>query len=133
MNNDTQVLDRNPVSVPVSGSQVQPQMGSLNKEAPIAATGLSEIRPSGPEVRHEISQESAELGVKEIQDRPDLVQTVDIHHAGPHVPVPSSPSGKVIMPMSEEEITDKLKTGQDDDSGKWLAGLIQKIIKAMGL
>ena len=35
--------------------------------------------------------------------------------------------------MSEEEIADKLKTGRDDDSGKWLAGLIGKIIRAMGL
>lgn len=140
MNDDNKVVNQNtPPVVPVD--QVQPQaqvqpvvpVGTVHKEMGPPIAVVSEIKPAGAEVQHEINQESAELGVKEIQDRPDLIKGVDMQHAGPSVPVPTSPSGKVTMPMSEKEITDKLKTGQDDDSGKWLSKLIQKIMKVMGL
>jgi len=133
MSDDRQVLDQKPVS----GSQAQPltpaSVGVVNKEIGPIPSVIPEIRPAGPEVKHEISQESAELGVKEIQDRPDLTEGVDMQHAGPSVPIPSGPSGKVSLPMLEDEVADKLKTGQDDDSGKWLAGLIQKVIRALGI
>lgn len=131
MNDNTKVLDQNPVS----GSQVQPSspVGVASKEVGPIPSIVSEIRPAGTEVKHDISKESAELGVKEIQDRPDLTQVVDIQHAGPSVPVPSGPAGKVLLPMSEEEIGSQLKTGQDDDAGKWLARLVKKVIAVMGL
>ena len=132
MNNDNKILDRNPVSPPVSGNQVQPQMGSLNKEAPIA-TGLSELRPAGPEAKHNIDQEITQLGVREIEDRPDLTQVADVQHAGPSIPVSAMSSASIHYPMSEDEVTKQLKTGQGDDSGKWLAGLIKKVIAVMGL
>lgn len=131
MSGDAKVLDQNPVSAPVSSSTVHAQVGSLNKEAPVSAVGLSEIRPAGPEIKHNIGQESADLGVGETRDEPDLTQIADVQHAGPHIPVSTTPTKTIQYPMSEEEIGSKLKTGQDDDSGKSLAKLIQKIIKKM--
>lgn len=131
MNNDNKILDQNPVL----GNQAQPSapVGMANKETGPIPSVVPEIMPAGPEVKHNIGQESTALGVKEIQDRPDLTEGVDIRHAGPSVPVPSGPTGKVSLPMSKEEIENQLKTGQDDDSGKWLAGLIRKVIAAMRL
>ena len=130
MSTDVNVLDKNPVATPTPCNVVVPQMGSTNKEAPLVA-GLPEIKPAGSEAKHGIDNKLAEIGVEEVRDRPDLTpehQELGIDHAGPHVPVSSSPSGKVTLPMSEGEMADKLKTGQDDDSGRWLAWLVKKIM-----
>ena len=81
MSNDVNVVDKNPVGSSVVSGQVQPQslakeavldpMGGVRKEnAPIGS--VSEIRPAGPEVKHEITQELTALGAEEKQDRPDL-------------------------------------------------------------
>lgn len=146
MNDDNKIInqDANPVA---QTDQTQPQapqtqvqpvapVGSVSKETGPVSPNLSEfVRPSGPEASPNLSQEEKKLGVEVKSDKPNLTfehKELGVDHAGPHVPVPSSPSGKVTMPMSEEEIKDKLKTGQNDDSGKWLAGLIQKVIRAMG-
>lgn len=119
---------------------VQPvaPVGSVNKETgpiDVGKTKINELSPSSPEVSHEISQELKDIGVEENKDRPDLTfehKEMGIEHAGPYVPVSTSPSNLIQYPMSEEEIADKLKTGQNDDSGKWLAGLVHKIMKVMG-
>lgn len=132
MSDDTKIIDQNP-GTPQAPTPASAPVGTVNKEMGPVPSAVPEIRPAGPEVKHEISQESAGLGVKEIQDRPDLGKVVDMRHAGPSVPIPSGPTGKITLPMSEDEVTDKLKTGQDDDSGKWLSKLIQKIMKVMGL
>jgi hypothetical protein len=133
MNSDVGVVDQNPVSAPASSSSVPvPQMGSLKKEAPIIS--IPELKPAGSEVSHNISQELKDIGVEEKKDGPDLTfehKKLGFEHAGPSVPIPPSPSGKITLPMSEEEIASKLKVGQDDDSGKWHAGLLRKIIAAM--
>ena len=146
MSDDSKIVNQNtPLVTP--GDQAQPQVqsaqpvqpsapaGSVNKETgPVGAPDSEFIRPS--ETEPQINQELKESGVEVKSDNPDLTfehKELGVDHAGSHVPVPSSPSGKVTMPMSEDEVTDELKTGQDDDSGKWLAGLIRKIIKAMGL
>lgn len=140
MNDDNKIVNQNANPI-AQTNQVQPQapiqpaapIGTVHKEMGPPIAVASEIKPAGTEVQHEISQESAELGVKEIQDRPDLTQVVDMRHAGPHVPVSTTPLNPIQYPMSEEEVAKKLKTGQDDDSGKWLSKLIQKIMKVMGL
>lgn len=130
MNDNTKVSDQNPVS----GIQVQPiaPVGSANKEA---ESDLSEfIRPVGSEVSPNLSPEEEKAGIEVESNKPELTpqhKELGIDHAGPDIPVPSSPSGKVTMPMSEEEVVDKLKTGRDDDSGKWLARLINKVIAVM--
>lgn len=137
MGTDVNVLDKNPVSMPVSGSVVSSQVGSSKKEqAPVGQDVSEFVRPAGPEVNPNLSQEEKELGIEVKSERPNLTpghQELGVDHAGPHVPVSLSPSGKVLLPMSEEEAEKQLKTGQDDDSGKWLARLIKKIIKVMGL
>jgi len=131
MNGDVKVLDQNPVS-PISGSAVQSQIGSLNKEAQ-PVTGLPELKPAGTEVSHNLDQEIKDVGVEEKKDRPDLTEAIDIQHSGPSIPVSTVSSTSIQYPMSEQEIENKLKTGPSDDSGKWLAGLIKKIMKALGV
>lgn len=132
MSEDTQVLDQPSGSAPTSGSVAVSPVGSSNKEAPVSMVELPELRPAGPEVKHDISQELKKLGMEEKKDGPNLTsehKKIGLSHAGSHVPVPTSPSGNIILPMSEEEIASKLKAGQDDDSGKWQAALMDKINK----
>ena len=136
MSNDTQVLDQNP-GTPQAPVQPVVPVGSVSKETGPANVNLSEfVRPAGPEGSPNVSEEEKEAGVEVKSDKPNLTfehKELGIDHAGPHVPVSASASGKVSLPMSEDEVIDKLKTGQDDDSGKWLSKLIQKIMKVMGL
>lgn len=143
MDDNAKIVNQNAPSM-TQASQTQPQatvqpaesiapVGSVNKEVgPVGATISEFVKPS--ETQPQIDQDLAELGVEAKKDEPNITDEHKdfIDYAGPHTPVPSSPSGKVTMPMSEEEVTDKLKTGEDDDSVKWLAGLIRKII-AWGL
>lgn len=138
-NNKIVNQNANPVA---QTNQAQPQapvqpavpVGSPNKETGHVGLSVSEfVKPS--ETEPQINQELAGLGVETKKDEPNIAdehkQVID--HAKQFSPVPSSPSSKVSLPMTEEEIGEKLKTGQDDDSEKWLAGLIKKIIKVMGL
>jgi hypothetical protein len=141
MNDDNKIVNQNANPV-IQGDQAQSQpqvqpagsVGSINKEAgPIGVPDSEFIKPS--ETQPQIDQELADLGVEVKKDSPSVTDEHRdfIDHAKQFTSVPSSPTGKITMPMSEEEVADKLKTGRDDDSGKWLAGLIKKIIKAMGL
>ncbi len=114
---------------PVQPVQPVAPVGSVNKEVgPVGATISEFVKPS--ETQPQIDQDLAELGVEAKKDEPSIADEHKkiIDHAKQFTPVSSSPSGKVTMPMSEEEVTEQLKTGQDDDSGKWLARLIRKII-----
>lgn len=135
MTGDVKVLNQNSVSAPVSGSPVVPQ-GSLNKEQSPIRADLSEfVKPAGPETSPSPSAEEKEAGVEVKSDRPDLTfkhKDLGVEHAGASVPVSTAPIKVIQYPMSEEEVGSKLKTGQNDDSGKGLAKLIQKVIKAMG-
>ena len=129
MNDNTKVLDQNPVPPPVSSSVVQPY-GSLNKEAPIGQNLSEVVRPAGTEASPNVSEEERKSGVEIKRDKPNLTLEHNglVEHAGPHVSVSTQPSGKITMPMSEEEIARQLKTGRDDDSEKWLAWLLKKVI-----
>lgn len=133
MSDDIKTADQNPVS----GIQTSPSspVGLANKEVGPASSGVSEFaKPTDAEPR--ISQELKDLGIEAKKDEPNITpehKELGVDHSGPHAPVPTSSSGNVILPMSEKEIESQLKTGQNDDSGKWYAGLLQKIIKAMGL
>lgn len=132
MDDNTKNVNQNPL--PVAPAEPSAPVGSTSKETePVSAPVSEYVKLS--ERQPEIDQELADLGVKEVSDKPNLTsehKELGVDHAGLHVPVATSPSGKITMPMSEEEVAEKLKTGQDDDSGKWLAGLIQKIIKVLG-
>jgi hypothetical protein len=144
MNDDVKNATQN-VSPVIQLNQAQPQtvaqpiqpsapVGSTNKEIASVNSNPSEfVKPSEAELK--VGSELADLGVEAKKDSPNIADKHRdfIDHAKQFAPTPSSASGKVSLPMSEEEIEKKLKTGQDDDSEKWLAGLIRKIIKAMGL
>jgi hypothetical protein len=141
MNDDNKIVNQKTSPV-VQADQATPQVqvqpvapvGSTNKEVgPVNALAPEFVKSS--EVEPQIDQDLKELGVEAKKEKPDLTfehKKVGIEHAGPHIAVSTVPSGKVTLPMSEEEIMDKLKTGQDDDSSKWLAGLINKVIAVMG-
>ncbi|OGH17718.1 MAG: hypothetical protein A3C22_02670 [Candidatus Levybacteria bacterium RIFCSPHIGHO2_02_FULL_37_10] len=144
MNDDVGNLNQNTLSVNQAvRAQPQPSQAPLqsvvpasspNKETGPISTSVSEfVKPT--ETEPQISQELKDIGIEAKKDAPDATDEHKgvIEHAKQFTPVSASPPGKVTMPMSEEEIADKLKTGRDDDSGKWLAGLIGKIIRAMGL
>jgi hypothetical protein len=115
-------------------AQVQPvqpvaSTGSLNKETgPVSASASEFVKPS--ETEPQISEDLKELGIEAKKDEPSVTDEHKgvIDHAKQFTPVSAPPPGKIVMPMSEEEIEKQLKTGQDDDSGKWLARLIKKII-----
>lgn len=141
MNGDIKKSNQNLAS-DAQDDQKQPQAqvapivpaGSVNKETvPVGIVDAEFVKSS--ETEPQVSQELKESGVEIKSDRPDLTfehKELGVNHAGP-IPVSSSSPSHIILPMSEEEMTDKLKTGQDDDSGKWLAGLLKKIIAMMGL
>lgn len=126
-----------PVASP-TGDGIVSSVGSANKEiGPLgeSAPQLSEISPAGAEREHNLSQELKDIGVVETKDRPDLTEEhrqAGIEHAGPAVPVPTTAPNSVQYPLSEEEVAVRLKTGRGDDSGKWLARLIKKVIAVMG-
>lgn len=142
MNDDNKTVNQNTPPPPVAQTdQTQPQIqpivpvGSVNKEVgPIVSPVSEAVKPTDAEPQ--ISQELKDLGIEAKKDEPNITlehKELGVDHSGPYAPVPTSSSGNVILPMSEKEIESQLKTGQNDDSGKWLAGLLQKIIKAMGL
>lgn len=119
---DVKVLDKNPVS----GGAAPIQTGSLNKEASPINTGLPELKPAGPETRHSIDQELAELGIKEINDRPGLTgehKEIGIEYSDPAVPVVSGPTESVRLPDTKDI----------GDSNTWLNALADKVRKVMRL
>ena len=133
MNDNTKVLDQNP-GTPQAPIQPVPGVGGANKEAvrPVVAPVSEFLRPSGVEAKHNISQESAKLGVEEVQDRPDLTQVADMQHAGPSVPPPLGPTGSISIPTREEALAD-LKTKNPTDSGWGFDKLVIKALDALGL
>ncbi len=125
---DDQTQSQAPVDQPVAPT------GSTNKEAGPMSSSISEfVKPS--EIEPQIDEDLAELGIEAKKENPDLTdehKQAGIGYAKETTPLSGQPSGYVKLPMSEEEVADTFKTGQDDDSGKWLAGLIKKVIKVMG-
>lgn len=148
MNDDSSALNQN-TNPAVSTNRIQPQapqvpvqpvapvapVGGVNKETgPIGPAPVSEfVRPSGAEITPNISPEVSGH-IKVNNEAPNLTPEHKglVSHAGPNIAAPSFPAGKVSLPMSEEEVAEQFKTGQDDDSEKWLAGLVKKIL-AWGL
>lgn len=145
MDDNTKNVNQN-TPLAAQADQAQPQaatqpmqpsasVGSVNKEAGPVAPPVSEfVNPTDAEPQ--ISKELKDLGIEAKSDRPDLTfehQELGMDHAGSNIAPVIQSSTPVKLPMTEEEIADKLKAGESDDSGKWLAGLVQKIIKALGL
>lgn len=135
VNQNTGVFKQQPAQTPTDSSPFSSPVGSANKEAAPISPTLSELKPSGAEVSHEISQELKDMGVEEKKDRPDLTDAhkeIGMNHSGISIPAPTASANSIKYPMSEAEMLDKLKTGKSDDSGRGLAVLIQKVMRAMG-
>lgn len=141
MDDNTKIVNQTVNSV-AQTDQAQPQasvqptapVGTVHKEmGPITSPVSEFVKPTDAEPQ--IDQELADLGAETKKDEPNITgeHRDFIDHAKQFTPVPTSPSGKITLPMSEKEVAEKLKAGQDDDSGKWLSKLIQKIMKVMGL
>jgi hypothetical protein len=64
-------------------------IGSAHKEMGPVGTGMPEVKPSGSEISPELAKELREIGIKEIQERPNLPddhKQIGINHAGDSVP-----------------------------------------------
>lgn len=131
MSDDAKILDQ-PVA-PQAPIQPSSPIGIPNKEIGPILSVVPEIKHEGSETKHGIDQELAELGVKEVQDRPDLTQVPDVQHAGPSVPPPTGPSGLVQVPLTREEALADLKIKKPTDSGWGLAKLALKALDVLGL
>lgn len=122
-----------------TGDQVQPQITTVtpavlgpNKEAIRPALQVvPEISHVGPEIKHEIDQESANLGVKEIQEnRPELNtahKEIGINYSGETHPAPTGPTGLVKIPQVKGV----------ENSSNWLSKIFEKenrkrLLKSIG-
>ena len=121
---------------------------SANKER-VGGTAFSEvIKPSEEEIK--VEHELKEVGVSANSDKPKLDEVheqIGVKHSQENAPVPSAPSTTIVLPMSEDEINQTLKTKQTkfnlhenvgefageytEDSKPFLATLLNKIIKEM--
>ena len=127
--NDTATLDKNPVVPGSTAGPVQPQI-------PVGAVGSKERGPinlAGAEIPHNLIPEVVDAGVEENHDRPNLTNEHFEIGIKDSIPAPSVSTNTVTLPMTEEEIEKRLKTGQDDESGTNLARLLKKLIKALTL
>jgi len=135
MGDDNKILNQN---TPTTNQVIQDQpqlisqptnpVGAVSKETePTTSAATEFVKPS--EAEPQIDRDLRELGVEANKDVPEITdEHAGVEHAKQFAPVLSSSQNKVTMPMSEEEIAVKLKAGQDDDSEKWLARLLKKII-----
>lgn len=132
MSDNFNTIDQKPISPSIPDSTVPPQAGSLSKEVLRIDAIPAEAKPAGPEITHNIDSELRKIWVEEIAVKPDLTaehRQLGVSHVGSDVPVAPMSSKTIQYPMSEEEIAKRLRTGQDDDSGKNLARLMGRIIK----
>jgi hypothetical protein len=155
-----------PPDQPVSGTQVAqnipndkivtdqgqytPSSSSLNKEiGPSSSSKLSEVvKPSEPEVN--LGEDLKNVGITANTDKPKLDEVhekIGVTQVAENTPVNSAPTGKVVLPMSEEEAEGILKNKKTnfnlhesvgeyagdytEDSLPFLAALVVKVVKEM--
>lgn len=127
MNDNTKVLDQNPISGLVASNVVVPQVGSSNKEqAPhaVVESKLSEFIK--PEVeKPNVDQEQKDMGVVVKSDKPDLTfehEELGVVHSGPNVTVLPAPTG--LVQISEKRNINNSSTWYD-----WLLKRVDKVMK----
>ena len=139
MNDTNQIPSQNQTSGQAQ-SQAQAQqgqmplqtgaVGSLVKEhGPISADGL---RPSAPEP--EVHPELEQIGVRSVPEFPEVKpehQKVGISPAKESVPVQTTPSGHVQIPMTEEEARQELKHENPTNSNWGRLAVIVKFFKTI--
>jgi hypothetical protein len=133
MSQDVGVLDKNPASTPVPNNATQVSVGLPSKEVAPIRTVESPLEQSGAEISPSISNELKEIGIS-TEKKPSLPP--HLTYAGPHIEVPISSSGKVVLPdppMTEKEAKLEIKTGKKDDSKYSLAKEVIKYFKELML
>lgn len=109
-----------PVSVPQKEQQpVSPEISEF-------------VKPS--EAEPVIHPELAEAGVEKVKEVPDLTledRKAGLSAAKESVPVSTTPSGLVQLPMTEEEAKRTIKTTSVSDSRHWLAVLVEKVFQLL--
>jgi hypothetical protein len=150
VNDNNNIVGQNTNSVPAQGlNQPQaaiqdtkvstngvasPPVGSANKEVGPIAAPVSEFAKSS-EAELQVDRDLRELGVEAEKEKPELTnehKLAGIEYSGVYAPTPTASTSPVKLPMTEKEIQNKLR-GQDDDSGKWFAWLLRKIITVMSI
>lgn len=140
---------RNPGNDKVVTDQGQytPVSSSLNKE--IGPSSFSEVvKPSEPEVN--LGEDLKNVGMAVNTDKPKLDEVhekIGVTQTAENTPVKTAPTGKVVLPMSEEEAEGVLKNKKNnfnlhesvgeyagdytEDSLPFLAALVVKVVKEM--
>ena len=119
---DTVPQPPTPQPVPVSSSVV--------KEHEPETIVVEPIQPS--ETEPSLDKEIAETGVETVSESPQLSydqKKAGIEYAKENVPVSTTPSGSIVLPMTEEEAIKIIKTTDTSDSKHWLAVLIERIFQ----
>lgn len=120
MDDKNQTQDQ-PVATPVSAPQKEQQ------------PAVSEfLKPS--EAEPVIQPELSEAGVEKVKEVPDLTledKKAGLEPAKESVPVSTTPSGLVQLPMTEEEAVRTIKTTSVSDSRHWLAVLVEKVFQLL--
>lgn len=86
------------------------------------------IQPSDKEPL--LDKEEMETGVETVSESPQLSEDqkqAGISYAKEATPVSTTPSGNIVLPMTEEEALKTIKTTNTSSSKHWFAVLIEKI------
>lgn len=121
---DTNQTQDQPVVAPVSVPQKEQQ--------PVSPEISEFVKPS--EAEPVIHPELAEAGVEKVKEVPDLTledRKAGLSAAKESVPVSTTPSGLVQLPMTEEEAKRTIKTTSVSDSRHWLAVLVEKVFQLL--
>jgi len=147
MNDDSKNVNQNNVSADQVDQAGQTQQSQSQAQSAVSSVSTKEQEPIGapnsesaksletkPEVDEDTKEKKVEAEKNELETSDKDKKIISQLEKTASVPsAPTSSSDGIAVPMSKEEAADKLKTGQDDDSGKWYAALINKIIAVMVL
>lgn len=119
-------------TVPPEQTAQQPiPVGSfVVKEHEPETVTVAPIQPS--ETEPSLDREVAETGVETVSESPQLSydqKKAGVEYAKENVPVSTTPSGNIVLPMTEEEAIKIIKTTNTSDSKHWLAVLIERIFQ----
>ena len=103
---------------------------SVVKEHEPEKISVEPIQPS--ETEPSLDKEVAETGVETVSESPQLSpdqKKAGVEYAKENMPVSTTPSGNIVLPMTEEEAIKIIKTTNASSSKHWLAVLIERIFQ----
>ena len=125
-------MDDTVLPAPPQTAQQQPVPvgSSVVKEHEPETVTVEPIQPS--ETEPSLDKEVSEAGVEKVSESPQLSEDqkqAGIAYAKEATPVSTTPSGNIVLPMTEEEAIKIIKTTDASDSKHWLAILIERIFQ----